>query len=39
MLNWSELTNNIVFNDQVDSELQPKIYIDFEPEIDFPKKF
>lgn len=39
MLNWSELTNYIVSNDQVDSELQPKIYIDFEPKKAFPKKF
>ncbi len=39
MLNWSELTNYIVINDLVDSELQPKIYIDFEPEKAFPKKF
>jgi len=39
MLNWSELTNYIVSNDIVDSELQPKIYIDFEPEKAFPKKF
>jgi len=39
MLNWSELTNYIVSNDQVDSELLTKIYIDFEPEKAFPKKF
>ena len=39
MLNWSEITNYIVFNDQADSECLQKIYIDFEPGKAFPKKF
>jgi hypothetical protein len=39
MLNWAELTNYFVINDQVETEFQQKIYIDFEPEKAFHKKF